>query len=620
MEVMTQEIVMSALYSSILLILISPYFPIRPHSPLLPSVSPKKAVAVALCYSLFLLSIHLAFGSETVSYHFNWLNALPFDLNIGFYIDSYTVFFTTVALYVSLAIFYFAEWYMHSDPNMDKFFKYMTAFLVSMLILVSANNLFQIFIGWEGVGIMSFLLISWWHGRAEANLAALQAMLYNRLGDIGFLVALAWSALILGSWDVQQTTLDMKNMDISIPAFALLAAACAKSAQFGLHHWLPSAMEGPTPVSALLHSSTMVVAGVFMLVRMAPMLVEQKAMLSLCLCMGALTTLFGAACALTQFDMKKIVAYSTSSQLGLMMTAIGVSHPQMAFLHICTHAFFKAMMFISAGNIIHYLDNEQDIRKMGGMKKLAPMTSTAIIIGSLAITGTPFLAGFYSKDAILEALSSSYMNAWAFILVIVATSFSAAYSFRLIYYVLLGHPRFSPRAPLNENNPAVALPLLALSMGSIIAGALISYNLIPLVTPVSTFPTSLKLAGLTASLSGFILAYDITRLTYMIPKTSPVKTVPLPLSLFIFSNLLAFIPTILHRFFPLMAFLLGHTIAGQIVDSITAKKIGPKLITKFSQKMSAHVNTLHWGLAKICLTFFLMTLVISVFLTAHYAL
>nr|YP_010485154.1 NADH dehydrogenase subunit 5 [Hemidactylus ulii]UVW80935.1 NADH dehydrogenase subunit 5 [Hemidactylus ulii] len=559
-------------------------------------------VKLAFLQSLLPMSILLNTGMKSITTHLCWTTT-EFNLQISFLFDLYTTLFLPTALFITWAILEFTNWYMSHDPNLTQFTKYLLLFLIAMTTLTTANNMLQLFIGWEGVGVMSFLLIGWWHARSNATTSALQAIVYNRTGDIGLILSLAWMAMNYNTWEIQH--IFTHHDTPTLPLLGLVLAAMGKSAQFGLHPWLPAAMEGPTPVSALLHSSTMVVAGIFLLIRMHPLLSTSPTTLTTCLCLGALTTLFAAICALTQNDIKKIIAFSTSSQLGLMMLTIGMNQPTMAYLHIITHAFFKALLFLCSGSIIHNLNNEQDIRKMGNTQKTLPITSSCLTLGSLALMGTPFLAGFFTKDVIIETLTTSALNAWALLTTMIATALTAAYSTRLIFYTHTGAPRY-PTTMQNELNQQHIQPLLRLSLGSIVAGLLVTTATTPLKPQTMTMPTNTKLAALMVTLLGLAYAMDLMNHTTHLTPQNQTNT-----HHHTATTQLMFFNTFSHRYLPMKNMASAQTKALQLNDLLWYETLMPMMSATSSTTTAKKLSQLHTGNMKSHLLAFI-TLMTSI--------
>nr|CBH40120.1 NADH dehydrogenase subunit 5 [Ophiocomina nigra] len=417
----------------------------------------------------------------------SWLSAGLTTFSLSFIVDRAFIIFLAVALFVTWSIIEFSHYYMEADPNKQSFLNTLIFFLLFMLVLVSSNNLFLLFIGWEGVGFCLLFLLDGGLLEQMLNEPALQAVIYNRIGDSGMLLFLLSSIITYNTWNLNEIILLSPISPQTVwGLIGIIVAAAGKSAQFILHPWLPSAMEGPTPVSALLHSSTMVVAGVFFLYRCSPILPLITWIPPLIGVLGSLTALFAASAAIAQYDLKKVVAYSTTSQLGLMVVAIGINIPELALFHICTHAFFKSLLFLSSGSIIHSLNNEQDLRKMSNSLTFLPFTTSCIVIGSVALCGFPFLAGYYSKDLILEAGQANIVNSLSIILSLIATLMTALYSARVVLY-LGTNTNTPPLNPISEENNNLYYPLVRLIFGVFVSGWLIYLSIInlpPIIVPL----------------------------------------------------------------------------------------------------------------------------------------
>ncbi|MGC6529603.1 MAG: NADH-quinone oxidoreductase subunit L [Candidatus Puniceispirillaceae bacterium] len=434
--------------------------------------------------------IEVALGGDTRTVQLaRWIVSGDFDASWALRFDTLTVVMLIVVTGVSSCVHIYSVGYMHHDPARGRFMAYLSLFTFAMLMLVTADNLVQLFFGWEGVGVASYLLIGFWYHKESAHTAAMKAFVVNRVGDFGFALGILAVFALFGSVQFddifagasQIAKTDIVFFGLSMPALELASillfiGAMGKSAQLGLHTWLPDAMEGPTPVSALIHAATMVTAGVFMVCRLSPVIEYAPLALDIITVVGAMTAIFAATVGMTQFDIKRVIAYSTCSQLGYMFFAAGVSAYPAAMFHLTTHAFFKALLFLGAGSVIHALSDEQDLRNMGGIRKHVPVTYAMMWIGSLALAGFPFFAGFYSKDMILEAAYAAHtgVGQMAFWLGCAAALLTAFYSWRLLILAFHGTPRASAEtmAHIHESPKVMLLPLVPLAIGAIFAGFL----------------------------------------------------------------------------------------------------------------------------------------------------
>lgn len=450
----------------------------------------------AIVTTAFMIGAALLSGLGFVDVLFNgaqsvpilsWIRSGGFDASWTLRVDMLTAVMLVVVNGVSCLVHLYSIGYMSHDPHRARFFSYLSLFTFAMLMLVTADNFLQLFFGWEGVGLASYLLIGFWFKKPSANAAAIKAFVVNRIGDFGLILGLAVLYFSVGSIHFDDVfaaapVLAEGKFNFLGQTVPILTTAClllfmgamGKSAQFLLHTWLPDAMEGPTPVSALIHAATMVTAGVFLVARCSPLFELSPFALDVVTVFGALTAFFAATVGLVQNDIKRVIAYSTCSQLGYMFVALGVGAYQVAMFHLFTHAFFKALLFLGAGSVIHAVEDEQDMRKMGGLREMIPFTWLFMLIGTLALTGFPLTAGYYSKDAIIEAAYAAHNvpHMFAFTLLVVAACCTSFYSWRLMFMTFHGKTRLTNDrlSHVHESPPTMMMPLILLSLGALFAG------------------------------------------------------------------------------------------------------------------------------------------------------
>jgi len=446
-------------------------------------------VTLSAVLSLFVFADVAFSGNVYAVPVLEWVAVGDFVFDWALHVDTLTAVMFVVVTGVSALVHWYSIGYMSHDPHRPRFFAYLSLFTFAMLMLVSADNLVQLYFGWEGVGLASYLLIGFWYTRPAANAAAIKAFVVNRVGDFGFSLGIFAVFVLMGAVhlpeifagldgvaDARFVFLGNEVHALTAIAVLLFIGAMGKSAQILLHTWLPDAMEGPTPVSALIHAATMVTAGVFLCARMSPLFELAPAALEFVLFIGAATAFFAASVGLVQNDIKRVIAYSTCSQLGYMFVAIGVSAYGAAIFHLFTHAFFKALLFLGSGSVIHAMSDEQDMRRMGGLRPMLPLTYVMMVVGTLALTGFPLTAGFYSKDMIIEAAHAAHsgMAEFAWAMVVIAALMTAFYSWRLIFMTFHGSPRAGEEVlkHVHESPPVMWVPLAILAVGSLLAGGL----------------------------------------------------------------------------------------------------------------------------------------------------
>nr|YP_010128072.1 NADH dehydrogenase subunit 5 [Gardineria hawaiiensis]QPP20599.1 NADH dehydrogenase subunit 5 [Gardineria hawaiiensis] len=537
--------------------------------------------------------------STTHTELWRWFDSDLLTICFGLQVDSFTAIMLFVITVISTLVHIFSTAYMQGDPHIPRFMSYLSLFTFLMVVLVTSDNYPQLFIGWEGVGLCSYLLINFWLTRVEANKAAIKAMLVNRVGDIGLVLAMFAILDHFGSLEFSSAfnmvVVSTPSRNITLICLLLFVGAAGKSAQLGLHTWLPDAMEGPTPVSALIHAATMVTAGVFLLIRSFPFFEQAPFVLMVVTIVGSLTVFLAATVGVIQNDLKKVVAYSTCSQLGYMVVACGISQYSISLFHLMNHAFFKALLFLSAGSVIHALSDEQDLRKMGGLVKLIPLTYIMVVVGSLSLMGFPYLTGFYSKDLILELAYDQHYLTFAYWLGGFSALLTALYSIRLVYLTFLSNTnsRKGVFICVHEGSWNLVLPLILLALGSLFVGHLVKEVVWSFqITFPPIVPLFIKLLPVCLSLGGAVLVvalYYYSVFFFRAPSFAGRMGYTFLYSAWQFNY-------VFNHFLLKRVWKGGHLISFRTIDKGTLELVGPKGISNFLVGLAQGLSNLQSGL------------------------
>ena len=535
----------------------------------------------------------------------------PVTIQFDHMVSSMLILVTSVSFFVHL----FSTSYMNGDPHLPRFMSYLSLFTFFMIVLVTSNNLIQLFIGWEGVGLCSYLLIGFWYTRIQANKSAIKAMIINKVGDIGLLLAIVLIWVEVGSLDYDSIFsysffIVRDNWNLDLISLLLLIGVIGKSAQIGLHTWLPDAMEGPTPVSALIHAATMVTAGVFLIIRMSPFFELTPTILIIIVLVGSITAFFSSTVGLTQNDLKKVIAYSTCSQLGYMVMICGFSQYNTGLFHLVNHGFFKALLFLSAGSIIHALNDEQDFRKMGSMNNITPFTYSCIVIGSLSLMGLPFLTGFYSKDLIIELVYGEHYLRFALWLGVLSAFLTAFYSFRLANFTFFNNPQSNITSFNNshEGDWNLRWPLILLLIFSVIIGFILQSTILKDELPIIITNLS-KFSPLIVSLLGALLAIS---LGLLINKWWKIWMKDLNIKFYSFTNNAWYFDNIFHYYISKPIFNFGFFTTYKLIDNQLLEYLGPSNSYNKMTSISNNISKYHIGKLSTYLLVFIIFMFFSI--------